>query len=451
MGQRRNLTLAQSGPLWPHQAAFHLSADSASWSNDEAEQELKKALRSFQSARGKPWVTMDPPTLMAGLEGLAKIRREPLEEEVDRLVCEVSMELVELVGGAGLARLVSGAGRAARDERAVALRVLAALWFLPEALGRGETARWFADELQYLRWPRYVPDEAATDELSKQEVTAAAAAVMARCGAWKSARLSQPFQQVLAAHLHEDEDTKEVLSQSAAALWLCAWAQSGLPMAELESKDDGFFRQKGADAEKALLETATSAAEVSGIDAVRVLWALHALGKGADGAELLSSLSQLDSALFSAEAWALLREVQASIGGAAGADEAADEGTDPWSSEEWRTGLERASRIESAGLALTGRLPKLRNLVAKSLNNEGEEAPVIEENAAAGPYHLALQLPSIGVGFDLDVHQSPVNRALRRQQWAQLLPDVRIAELSARSLDKPHEAAEEVRKHLGAE
>eukprot|EP00747_Dinoflagellata_sp_TGD_P215509 gnl/TRDRNA2_/TRDRNA2_88201_c0_seq2.p1 gnl/TRDRNA2_/TRDRNA2_88201_c0~~gnl/TRDRNA2_/TRDRNA2_88201_c0_seq2.p1 ORF type:complete len:150 (-),score=37.66 gnl/TRDRNA2_/TRDRNA2_88201_c0_seq2:87-536(-) len=69
---------------------------------------------------------------------------------------------------------------------------------------------------------------------------------------------------------------------------------------------------------------------------------------------------------------------------------------------------------------------------AEEGEDEGEKVNPGEVTSGVvyGPYSVAAFVGGHSVALDLDAHEGPVGRALRRQQWAAVAPDVRVAEIS---------------------
>merc|ERR1712194_899377 len=72
----------------------------------------------------------------------------------------------------------------------------------------------------------------------------------------------------------------------------------------------------------------------------------------------------------------------------------------------------------------------IKAVAALPVGEEGKEVGEVQHNVVVGPYTLAAQVESESMAFDFDVHESVVNRALRRKQWSDLAADVRVVELS---------------------
>jgi len=93
------------------------------------------------------------------------------------------------------------------------------------------------------------------------------------------------------------------------------------------------------------------------------------------------------------------------------------------------------STAEAYHLNSAGHIEDLKNLLDKVAKSEGLTLGSVEYCADVGPFKVAALIADNGLALDLDVNQSVVNRALRRQHWASLAPDVRIAEISAAAWD----------------
>lgn len=215
----------------------------------------------------------------------------------------------------------------------------------------------------------------------------------------------------------------------AGALWLCAIAQGGHALDNVTKK---------IACEEPLLKCAESLALLEGgagpdaafsTNLARALWALCVLKKREErdlGTSLLERLAELDPVLFSAESWALLREVSVTMSGA--------EGAGVFENSVWQQEITAAGVQEAKDLHVSGRTDELHaalDLVALPDDEVGD----VDRNVDVGPYVLALRLGKHSVAIDFDAHQTPANRALRRQQWAALLPDVRVAEVTLASWD----------------
>jgi len=250
---------------------------------------------------------------------------------------------------------------------------------------------------------------------------AAAACVVARCGTWLPANCG---------HLLKMAIRRNSLSPDAGALWLCAVGQSGLQPSNATGIPDS---ELAGTAEEVLLGSVGSLADdessndYDSLSAARAVWGLCAMDKtdAADGLakRILKRLKAEDSSAFVAETWALLREVDQTL-----ASEGDGDGDD--SGPDWKEGITKAGDEEVA-LSRPGRLAELKQALTKT----GEEVTDMEEGLAIGPYSVLLRVGSHSVALDFDAHESPVNRALRRKQWATLSPDLRVAEITAGSWD----------------
>jgi hypothetical protein len=176
--------------------------------------------------------------------------------------------------------------------------------------------------------------------------------------------------------------------------------------------------------------------------AARALWALHTLGKASErenlGEKLLSMLAAADASLFPAEAWALLREVQVMVSPAASGEEQEGEQIEhPFRLEAWESCLAMAAQREAHRLEASTRMAQLRAMMPANGDTLGDNSiGEVTENVPCGPFTLAVQVGSHGVALDFDAHESYVNRALRRQQWATHAPDLRVEEVSLATFDK---------------
>merc|ERR1712194_672287 len=109
---------------------------------------------------------------------------------------------------------------------------------------------------------------------------------------------------------------------------------------------------------------------------------------------------------------------------------------DVFKSEPWKSKLNEAAEAEASRWKSSHRLQELQDTIkavaALPVGEEGKEVGEVQHNVVVGPYTLAAQVGSEGesMAFDFDVHESVVNRALRRKQWSDLAPDVRVVELS---------------------
>lgn len=436
---------------------------------------LAAAVEVLLGSRGQD---LDVPDTVAALEGLARAG-VPAQLSVALDMAVASQALLGLLGGgAGLARLVVS------DRRSdLPIRALAALQVLPQAgasAAPGALAAW-PPSLRGVRWPRELVGRA------REEDVAAAACYLARCDAWDASRCSWLLSQALRRDLVARHRTGDVsaaapaLPAAAAALWLCAVAQSGKKVDEVMNKipckEPLLAALAALAAPPGAAKTDADAIRSDVTAAARALWALCALGLQDEqslGESFLARLAAADAESFSLEVWALLREVQVTLvgaepapadGGDAAADaaggaeaaevaEAAGEASSAaaiFASDAWRHGLAAAHAVEKGLLAAgAGRaaavraaLPAAAELVAAAMAAEaGEEAAeaaaaglVVEEDASLGPYSVVAVVRSHGVALDLDVHQGPVSRTLRRQQWAALAPDLRVAELTLAAWD----------------
>ena len=135
---------------------------------------LSAAAEALGGAQGGELPVQDA---VAALEGLVRTRAAALSTAEEELVAEAARALARrLHGGSGAARAVAAASGHPRD-RGLALRLLAALWALPEACGGGALA-----SLAGVRWPSGLPSGLS------EETVAAAACALARSGAWAGAR-----------------------------------------------------------------------------------------------------------------------------------------------------------------------------------------------------------------------------------------------------------------------
>ncbi|CAE8696880.1 unnamed protein product [Polarella glacialis] len=438
----------------------------------------QKALSSVGS------VLPDALEVLAALEGLSRLRAwQPLEAYTDQLVSQVAASLLPFLGGGpGLARLLASATPAPRPgARITSLRFLASFALLPEATGHLAASYWLSS-LSFLRWSEH--------PVVEEETMGKAAFTLARCGAWNGGRAGFLLAQVLRRDLEARADVEGTsnLTPAAGSWWLAAIAQSGLPLNGATDKPDGKFAEH---TEEALLSCAEALALADGKQsgtastaaAARALWAVCAMGKASErgniAAALLSRIAASEPTTFSAETWALLREVKQTMGAEEGGGEVAEGGQDgegaeaqgPFSTEAWRKGIASAAEAENGLFKASSRAAELRAALTDALAAEMAETAAIEagEDAAedegaegssettefeadfaAGPYTLALHVPSRGVAIDLDANVSSVNRALRRQQWSALLPDLRVAEITLAQWDKlgGRERAQLVREAL---
>merc|ERR1711971_1000268 len=132
----------------------------------------------------------------------------------------------------------------------------------------------------------------------------------------------------------------------------------------------------------------------------------------------------MDAESIPAEALALLREVHAATDGCepgsdADGSESAGAG---FGSQQWMAKFKKIADYEDSAVLssqLGQHFSKAMMAAAPLLE---EPLGSVEEGHSAGPYQLAAFLTDRGVAIDLDAYQSPMNRALRRQQWAALAP-----------------------------
>eukprot|EP00928_Gymnodinium_smaydae_P072403 TRINITY_DN55772_c0_g1_i1.p1 TRINITY_DN55772_c0_g1~~TRINITY_DN55772_c0_g1_i1.p1 ORF type:complete len:701 (-),score=123.10 TRINITY_DN55772_c0_g1_i1:57-2159(-) len=363
------------------------------------------------------------------LEGLSRLREGVLDEAVEELLPSVAAAVVSRLcgggGGGAIMRNVVGfePGMSPEAQETSAIRLLASLHSLYDVVGDRRIAGWLAASSGN-KWPTRLYEDISED------MTAAAACSLARCGAWSSARCDKLLFYVLQRN-GAAEDTFP-LPASAGAKWLCAIAQAGVGLDEASKADN---------VEAALLASiATLAPEGSGpaacddfmeVTAVaRSLWALHALGK-AEGDDSLAGrlrlrLAETDPKTFSAEALLLLSEVLASGDDVKG---------EAFGGEKWEALFAAADAREARHFETSGRLDELRAALAKA--GEGLEEPLaeIEEMVSVGPYKVSLRVGSLGVLVDFDAHGSPVSRVLRRRQWEALAPEQRVAEITLAQWD----------------
>mmetsp|Transcript_57830 Transcript_57830/g.161410 ORF Transcript_57830/g.161410 Transcript_57830/m.161410 type:complete len:691 (+) Transcript_57830:59-2131(+) len=395
---------------------------------------LRVAEESFANAgRGE---RLECEELVLALEGLARLRCAPLDHAVEEMLAAVAVALAaRLAGdsaGAAMGRMLVGPGPGitAHEQRALAIRLLAALWTLPEATSHA--VAWFAS-LRGYRFLKELPPSL------NDEMVASAACTLARCGVWEAANCGLLLSWAIKRHnlALKGANADPTLSPAACASWLCAVAQAGVGL------EDGTRNVAYSDAlisgAQALLTDDTALITSS----ARALWALHAMDKIGEGDGLGQKLWDFIAAAtpssLSAEAWALLREVRASDAANSGADgeEAREaEGEDAaFGSASWKDGFEHAAALENLHYARVGRAKELRMALERASAFLEEPIGDVQEGHIVGPYHVAALVGSHGVAIDFDVVQSPVNRALRRQQWSSLAPDVRVAEVTLAQWD----------------
>eukprot|EP00929_Paragymnodinium_shiwhaense_P060041 TRINITY_DN30023_c2_g1_i1.p1 TRINITY_DN30023_c2_g1~~TRINITY_DN30023_c2_g1_i1.p1 ORF type:complete len:671 (-),score=190.74 TRINITY_DN30023_c2_g1_i1:124-2136(-) len=444
---------------------------------------------------------LDYVSVVAALEGLARLRCGKFDAKVDEMLPTVSAALIARLGaGAGsavLARLAVGTGMdggATRDvQRALAFRSLAALWSFPEAVGSQRFAA-LVSSLVGVRWPTHLPPGVSEEEV------AAAACTFARCGAWSTARCGHLFTRAL-RRWRPPEGEKSAMPPAASALWLCAAAQSGIEdLAEL-TRNEGRIDisiDAALDGVEALLDApavglSEETAAAASLNAARGLWALHAMEKAEErdglAGKLADRIAQIGAKHLPFEAWCLLREVEAlSTGGSAGGDDASsgkeekgaaedaaegDASTEdggeesaaassdeaaagPFGGDAWRQGFQRVADAEAAllksAVGTTGklRLDELKLAVAQA--GVGLENPLggVEDAVAIGPYQVALKIADHSMAIDFDVYQSSASRTLRRRQWETLAGDLRVAEIGLAQWDRAdkHEKIALVRRRI---
>lgn len=378
---------------------------------------------------------------VASLVSLAFLRSSHLEPSADELTASLTVHfLSRLGGGRTLTRLLLQGGHHNRD---LAQRALAALWTLPEALSHSDVAFWTASLQGVPRRRHWFPGQSLATWVDEATV-AAAACTLARCGAWQSARCDDLLQQAL---------QRGNLPPEAGALWLCAVTQAGVEMQSAAPHVDC--------SEQLLPCVQAIATEEQPCPAAltRALWSLCVLGQAeADGIgeALLARLAEADASQFTAETWAMLREVQVVLGHleksksgdeAEGSEASAGEALGSFGEEVWRQCLTKAGQLEAKHLAASRRTDDLKAALAlveaQTEVNESEEdegnskafSDIELDSCLYGPFAVSFRVGSHGMALDFDVHQTPMNRALRRQQWVKLAPDVRVAEITAAQWD----------------
>jgi len=261
---------------------------------------------------------------------------------------------------------------------------------------------------------------------------AKAGCLLARCGAWGPARCSW----LLALALRRDRLGK-TLTPAAGAFWLCAIAEAGETL-ETATDNGEYCSQQLLDCAEAL---GCSSPDVSSISSMgRALWALQSLGLQGErglGEALLETLSGAEHACITPETWALLREVHGATPGPDVDAEAAEDTSgsqSPFLSTSWQHGIAEAAASEARIFKASARGEQLKIALRSvaSLSEEGAQDLIseMEDLAQLGPYVVAALFRERGVALDFDAHQSPTGRALRRQQWAAICPEVRVAEIS---------------------
>jgi len=381
---------------------------------------------------------------VASLVSLAFLRGSHLEPSADELSASLAVHfLARLGGGRTLCRLLL---QGSYHNRHLAQRALAALWTLPEALSRSDVAFWTSSLKSIKRPPEWLIRQkyATLDEAT----VASAACTLARCGAWQSARCDHLLHQAL---------MQGSPTPGAGALWLCAIAQAGV---ELESA------ALHLDCSEHLLPCAQAIAsedQPCHIALGRTLWSLSALGQSEAegiGEVLLKRLAEADASQFTAETWAMLREVQVLLGRSeavgddedAGDDAQAGDALGPFGDELWKQCLTKAGELEAKHFVASRRFDDLKAALAVAEAEASKAAVSTEEGEADksesktfsdielqgcsyGPFGVSFRVGSHGMALDFDVHQTPMSRALRRQLWTKLAPDVRVAEITLAQWD----------------
>mmetsp|Transcript_11463 Transcript_11463/g.30096 ORF Transcript_11463/g.30096 Transcript_11463/m.30096 type:complete len:656 (-) Transcript_11463:37-2004(-) len=379
--------------------------------------------------------------LVAAFEGLVRARETIAEHDLDMMIGEVAVGLARFLrGGHGLKCHLLHARTL--QERGLAIRALATLWGLPEVAGCGRIPAALAS-LPGIRWPGGLPPH--LDEAT----VAAAGCALARSGAWAAGRGGF----LLAQALH-----RQNLEPEAAALWLCAVGQSGLALDKATDKPGkalaGTAEELLVGGVEALVNSPGAGGKRRSLVLARALWGLCALKKTDKRDELLACLADIDAARYPDEVWALLLEVRQAMS-------TEESHVEAFAAEAWQQGLQDAAAAQAVALSASGRLEELQAVVqalgtAVAPEGDGEDVQVgdLELVPVLGPYSAALRLGGPGLVLDLDAHESPVNRALRRQQWATLAPEVRVAEIPLSTwdaLDRTARVALVRRRILGIE
>lgn len=227
-----------------------------------------------------------------------------------------------------------------------------------------------------------------------------------------------------------------------ATCWRKRYA-TGVPLEAATDKPEESFAAHAEDAllggVEILVGTAANAT-VDATDMARALWALCALGKtdarDGLGAALLDCLAKLDPSSLSSEARTLLVEARAALGSDStegGDDEAVEP---PFAAEDWQSTFSEISGAEKLRLEQSGRIEELREVLSIGEVVGETEVADVSEHVMAGQYCATAMVGSHTVLLDLDALQTPTNRALRRKQWAALLPDTRVAEISLADWDR---------------
>lgn len=435
--------------------ALQLLASLGAGTGASPKRALEAALKALRETGAEELSHADA---VQALESLARLRSAgPLDGEADGDVGAVAAVLSRRLHGEGhrLPHLLSSTRHSA-VKRSLVLRHLAALWALPEA-GSPQGVVAGLPLLRLVRWPKELPPGVS------EETVAAAACFLARTGAWKPAcggfLLAQALRRDVEARASGGEGSRGSITPEAGALWLCAAAQAGVAIDAATDKPTRKLAEHGPEAllsaAEALAVEGAGAGSGVGLAEARALWALCALGKRAErgnvGDVLLDRLATADPAHFGGETWALLREVSATLaaGEASSAGDGAEaaEPSSAFASESWRAMLGQAATAEARRLGATGRLEQLRAALPPG-------ARLVADGAAGGPYVVPVAVEmeegSPGVALDLDAHQTPVNRALRRQQWPALLPQFRVADIGLSAWDRRGGAdrADVVRRRL---
>lgn len=414
---------------------------------------LRAAQQAFSNGGRQELSTLDA---VAALDGLARLRAEPYDADEDAMLSDAALAVAAHLRGAKLATSVLGYSGKYSEVRA-----LSSLTGLPEVMSHTGVTKWLAT-MAGIEWPKSVADTHARTQHdgtstaswpyypmvftarspAVHEVSLAqAACTLARCGNWTAARCDVMLEYVLRRHgvgtgTEEGECTVLPLPPRAAALWMCAAAQAGVPM-------DSAARYTGAtdimlDSISELVNGADASPPGTPLDMARSLWALHAMDKQDErdglGAKLLDALASADSSQFSAEAWALLMEVGTSLGKIADSEaedqvETTDDAS-PFDLPEWASGLKAARAAEWRRHKAAVDLGAMRAEIEQAAVDIEGFTGDIEYDAHVGPYPVAARISSLGLFLDFDVHASFVSRALRRKQWPALAPDLRPAELA---------------------